>query len=270
MRTVGSREYKMMLNASKFKGDDAELLQTATELWADLAGVMVPYVLSVSGISEVENKRRQVRFLDTKDRWLRSQNYVVRERVDLDKDEREVTLKFRHADRYISADRDMAPGEKFKKDMKFEEDIKPKFESVYSFSSNTIVPAKRTLASLADVKALYPGLPKAFDDFPEAEELQVVGGFTGYERVLKGTRFQIRQNPDAFADCSVTLWYEGETDDKPKLAEFSFKYEDPDENYTGKMARRAYDGYMAMQSGLERWIDAKSRTKTAYVFSLKD
>ena len=79
MRAVGSREYRIMLNASEFKGDDAELLQTATELWGDLAATLVPYILSVSGISEVENKRRQVRFLDTKDRWLRSHNYVVRE-----------------------------------------------------------------------------------------------------------------------------------------------------------------------------------------------
>lgn len=268
MQVVGSREYKLMLRASKFKGDEEKLLASGRALWGDLVAIIVPHALSVSGTTEVEHKRRQVRFLDTADKWLRGNDYVVRERVDLEENERVVTLKFRHPDRYISQGRDMEPAEGLAKDLKFEEDIKPEFLKLYSYSSNTIFPAETKLATLADVAAIYPGLPKAVDVFPEAEELNVVGGFTGYERVVKGTSFQIRKDPETHAVCSLTVWYAGETDDNPAIAEFSFKYEDPAEDYSAKMSKRAYDIFMAIQSQLGDWINAKSMTKTAYVYSL--
>jgi len=269
MQIVGSREYKIILRASKFRGDEPKLRETAGALWGDLVSIIVPHAVSVSGTEDVEHKRRQVRFLDTQDNWLRSHDYVVRERVDLELNERQVTLKFRHPDRYISQGRDMLPAEGFKPDLKFEEDIKPEFLKLYSFSSNTIVPPDTKLATLADVKAIYPGLPQAVDEFPEAAKLHVVGGFTAYERVVKGTSFKIRKDPEVLAVCCLTLWYAGKTDDKPLIVEFSFKYEDPEEGYTAKMAHRAYDAYMAIQSGLGDWVDAKSTTKTAYVYLQK-
>ena len=269
MRTVGSREYKMMLRPSKFKGDEAKLLEAAATMWGDVARIGVGHALSVTGIADVAHKRRRIRFFDTEDRWLRSNDYALRERVDLEKNERQLTLKFRHPDRYISQDRDMAPAAGFKTDMKFEEDIKPKFIRVYSFSSNTIVPQDTKLATLADVKAVYPGLAKAVDKFPESEKLRVVGGFTAYERVIKGTGFQIRRDPVVLAECSGTVWYPGETDEAPVVAEFSYKYESEEEFFTAKMARRAYDTYMALQSQLGDWLDIKSSTKTAYVYALE-
>jgi hypothetical protein len=268
MQVVGSREYKLMLQASKFNGDEEKLLASARVLWGDLAAIIVPHVLSVSGGAEIEHKRRQVRFLDTAQKWLRSNDYVVRERVDIEDNEREVTLKFRHPDRYISQDREMDPAEGFAKDLKFEEDIKPEFLKLYSFSSSAIVREDAKFTALADVAAVFPGLSKAVDEFPEAEELKVVGGFTAYERVVKGTRFQIRKDPETFAECSLTLWYPGKMDNKPIVAEFSFKHEDPEEGYTAKLSKRAFDAFMAIQSQLGDWINAKSMTKTAYVYAL--
>jgi hypothetical protein len=270
MQVVGSREYKLMLQASKFEGNEEKLLASAGALWGDLAAIIVPHVLSVSGGEEIEHKRRQVRFLDTAQKWLRRSDYVVRERLDLEDDEREVTLKFRHPDRYISQDRDMEPADGFEKDMKLEEDIKPEFLKLYSFSSSIIVPEDTKLSTLADVATVFPGLPKAVDEFPETEKLKAVGAFTAYERVVKGTHFQIRKDPVTLAECSLTLWYPGKADDKPIVAEFSFKYEDPEEGYTAKLSKRAYDTFMAMQSQLGDWIDAKSMTKTAYVYSLEE
>ncbi len=269
MEVVGSREYKVMLRATKLKGDEAKLLESAAALWRDVAGIVMPYAVSVSGTADIQHRRRQVRFFDTEDKWLRTNDYVVRERVDFDLDERQITLKFRHPDRYISQGRDMSPADGFKPDLKFEEDIKPEFLKLYSFSSNTIVPTDTKLATLADVKAIYPGLPAAVDEFPENAELQLVGGFTAYERVIKGTSFQIRKAPEINAECCLTLWYGAETDEKPAIAEFSFKYEDAEEAYSAKMAKRAYDAYMAIQSGLGDWLDPKSTTKTALVYAQK-
>lgn len=76
----------------------------------------------------------------------------------------------------------------------------------------------------------------------------MVGGFIAYERVVKGTSFPIRKDPETHAECSLTIWYPDEAGGKPAAAEFSFKYEDPEEGYTAKMSKRAYDAFMAIQS----------------------
>jgi hypothetical protein len=268
MQSVGSREYKLMLRPSKFKGDETELLESTSKLWSALAAIIVTHAVAVSGTADTKTKRREVSFLDTADHWLRSHDYVLRQRVDQDSDERKVTLKFRHPDRYISQDRDMSPADDLEKDMKFEEDIKPEFLKLYSFSSNTIPPADTKLTTLADVAALYPGLPAAVDEFPETEKLRKVGGFTAYERVVKGTGFQIRKDPEVIAECSVTIWYTGKSDDTPVVAEFSFKYEGDEKTYSAKMAQRAYNAFMAIQSQLGSWVEPKSITKTGYAYSL--
>ncbi len=39
-RRVSSREYKLMLQAARFAGDEAQLLATAGQLWEDFAGAI--------------------------------------------------------------------------------------------------------------------------------------------------------------------------------------------------------------------------------------
>ncbi len=267
MQTVGSREYKLMLSAAKFAGDEAKLNEAAGALWRDLVGIVVPSAVAVSGTEDIERKRRSVQFFDTEDNWLRSQDYVVRRRVDLEADEHELTLKFRHPDRYISQGRDMKPAEEFSVDMKFEEDIKPRFQSLYSFSSSVVVKPDSAVETLKDVCTLFPGLADALPDLPKSAPLRAVGGFTAHERVIKGTTFQIRKDPEVHGECSLTLWYAEAEGEQPLVAEFSFKYEDDKEDYTAAMARRAYDAFIAIQEQLGDWIDAESMTKTAYVYA---
>ena len=270
MQKVGSREYKLMLKASRFSGSTDEFKQAAGALWSDLAAIIIPHVISISGTEDISNKRRAVRFFDTKDHWLRANDYVFRERIDLEESERKVTLKFRHPDRYISQDRNMAPDKKLDVDTKFEEDIKPPFEKLYSFSSNVILPAEHKIETVSDVKDLFPGLAKAAEDLPTDGKLQVVGGFTAFERVLKGTSFEIGKDNDGDtpAECSLTLWYKAEDSDRPEVAEFSFRYESADEDYTAGQAQRAYNVFQALQSELKGWVDLKSMTKTVYVYAL--
>lgn len=268
MQTIISREYKMMLSAARFPGDEEQMSEAARDLWGALAALIVPHAIAVSGTEDIDRKRREVRFLDTGEKWLRTNDYAFRERIDREAGERQLTLKFRHPDRFISQDRDMNPAGERDPDLKFEEDIKPPFQSLFSFSSNVLVDDDVELETLKDVAKLYPGLPKAVGDFPEDEALSQVGGFTAYERVVKGTSFQIRNKPEVSAECCLTLWYENETGEKPLVAEFSFKYGDPDAAYSGKMAGRAYRVFVAIQQGLQDWIDADSLTKTAYVYSL--
>ena len=289
MEPITSREYKLMLQASKFDGDDAKMLESAGQLWEDLAGIIVlnsvgvngtddlavavngtdDLAVAVSGTDDLKHKRRQVTFFDTEDKWLKSHGYTVRERIDLAADECQcqVTLKFRHPDRYVSQDRNMDPADGFNKDIKFEQDIKPPFQTVYSFSSNTIINKDTPLATLEDVDKIYPGLSAAVDEFPKHEKIFRVNDFTAHERVVKGMRFQIRKDPEISAECSVTIWYPSQDDDKPVLAEFSLKYEDQEELFTAKMARRAYEIFLDIQNNLGAWIDPESKTKTTYVYS---
>ncbi len=269
MTILASREYKLMLRCSKFKGNEDKLRAAAMALWQDLAGVMLAEAVAVSGTEDVQRKRRLVKFYDTGDRWLRANDYVVRERLDLTSNERQLTLKFRHPDRFISQDRDMAPAAEYDLDVKFEEDIKPPFQALYSHSSTVLLKDGAAIDTLSAVGKCYPGLAPAVGRFPDEEKLVQVGQFTAYEQVLKGTSFKIRKDPAVDAVCSLTLWYASEDDPKPLVAEFSFKYADDKENYSGKMARRAYDSFMGIQDRLGAWVDNKSMTKTAYVYALE-
>jgi hypothetical protein len=268
MEPITSREYKLMLAADRFAGDQAALTKAASALWRDLAGIIVPTAVAVSGTDDVKRKLRQVHFLDTADHQIRRQDYVVRERTDQEDGGREVTLKFRHPDRFISQDRDMKPADGFETDMKFEEDIKPRFQSLFSFSSSVVVDDDETITTFGDVTKLFPGLANELEDAKDDTALAVVGDFTAFERVIKGTSFQIRRDPEVSAECSLTLWYDDETAHHPIVAEFSFKYENADGEYTAVMARRAYDAFMAIQDHLGDWIDPESMTKTAYVYGL--
>lgn len=61
-----------MLRASKFQGDEPKMLEAAAALWGDLASIIIPHVIAVSGTSDVAHRRREVHLLNTKDKWLRT------------------------------------------------------------------------------------------------------------------------------------------------------------------------------------------------------
>ena len=67
MAALKSREYKMMLQASRFNGDSSELRAQANALWSDLTAIIVPHAVAVTGTDDVEHRRRRVRFFDTPD-----------------------------------------------------------------------------------------------------------------------------------------------------------------------------------------------------------
>lgn len=264
---VISREYKIMLQASRFNGNEAQAIQIASQFWQDFANTIQDLVLAVDGDLTTVDKRRTIRFYDTATEYLRQSDYVFRERCNVDTGDREVTLKFRHPDRYLAQDRNMEADQTDKSKTKFEEDIKPPFIKLYSFSTKQPVAADYSLASVRDSLQLYPGLKEELDADQAEAELRVVGEFTAYELVLEGGRFQVRREPREDAEAALVLWYdEGARDETPVVAEFSYKYEDPEEQYSAKAAKRAYQVFEALQ-GMTDWIDPASQTKTAYVYS---
>jgi hypothetical protein len=263
---VGSREYKIMLKASRFAGGDGAALNAAKQFWRDAAEVFGPAVLFTSGDLDHVKDQRLIRFFDTRSQQLNRNAYIFRERADASGKTREVTLKFRHPDRFIARSRDMSGNGKGKWKTKFEEDIKPPFQQLYSYSTTQQIAADYEIATLKDVLKLYPGLKRAVTGFAIDEPLALVDGFTARELVIAGARLQLGKKYNVWAGCVLVIWYDNEKKGNPVVAEFSYKYGDEGEQYGAGTVRRAYDVFQLLQSQFDGWIDRESKTKTAFVY----
>ena len=122
---VTSREYKLMLNVNRFKQRDEGIAAFFQ---------LVKFLIDKEGgnITEEQSEveQRVTSYLDTPELALRQQNFSLRLREDGPGSSFQVNLKYRDADRYLSAAQDVSSSEKGK--AKFEEDIMPPFNSKYS------------------------------------------------------------------------------------------------------------------------------------------
>jgi hypothetical protein len=274
-KKVVSREYKMMLRARLFTGDEPQLLKTASKFSEDLTHLIRHVVLDMDGDLAEVHHRRIIMFYDTQQQILHSNYYIFRERDDIHSGAREVTLKFRHPDRYLAQHRNMkVRNHRIKKskdhashvNMKFEEDIKPPFLSFYSFSTTHQIPGAKTFHTMKDIAALYDDLQESINHDSANEEITIVGSPVR-EVVITGTRFQISKKPRRDAECALIIWYPQSDDERqPVVVEFSFRYGDKREKYTKTMTQRAYNVFHILQAKLTRWIDPKVGTKTAYMY----
>jgi hypothetical protein len=268
-RKVKSREYKIMLRASEFGGDEDEVLEQAGRFWTDFTDAVDDDMLRVGGTLDKIAKRRLIRFYDTRGHRLRKNGYVFRERVDIDDSDREATLKFRHPDRYLAQDRNMSARKKAKGKTKFEEDIKPPSTRLFSFSTTQEI-GNETLNKMDDPGDLYPDLKHQLDEYHQDEELFVVGEYTATELVIKKPKkpiLQIGEDPDVIARAALVVWHDADgSDEVAEVAEFSYRYGDEKEQYRGAPAKRAHDILMTLQSGLGPWVDPASKTKTGFVY----
>jgi hypothetical protein len=275
---VTSREYKIMLRPERFAGEEKRLRKKAKKFWRDFEREIRPVVVDTDGDLDKMAKRREIRFYDTPSRRLFKNSYVFRERVD-ESGKREVTLKFRHPDRYLAQARDLNARASDGGTIKFEEDIKPEFQVLYSFSGKQIVRSGKKLNRMDDPAGLYPDLAKRLDEFDEREPIRVVGEtktasgrvpFTANEVVLEGADFRIAASPKVEAECGLIVWYDRNGDPTlPVVVEFSFRYGNRREAFGGEAAKRAFDVFRMLQGkALAKWVDRKSKTKTAYVYGL--
>jgi len=264
---VTSREYKVMLRASIFDGDEAAMRAAVGRFWTDVSRALADLDVPTAGAFETVKAVRLIRFFDTDSHFLHDDDYIVREREDVATGEREVTLKFRHPDRYIASDRSMEAAAAEGVKTKFEEDVKPPFVSVFSFSTTQPLESGAALKQMSDVATLFPGLSDALDDLPHDAPLVLVKDFVGREIVLDGAVLQLGSR-DIEAECALVVWYdEVDADTTPVVVEFSFKYGDEEEQYRSSVAKDAYAVLGLLQSGLSEWVDPHPRTKTAFVYS---
>ncbi len=266
-----------MLNKEHFLGSQTKLLEQAKNFWLDFKELIKDIVFDTDGSLDKIKKQRTIRFYDSADHFLRASGYVFRERVDInlktdEKGKREVTLKFRHPDRYVSENRDMSAADADSGNTKFEEDIKLPFRSLYSFSTKQPISDSKSLNKFNDINELYPDLENQLKPYQGNLTIDMVNNFTAIEKVIEGADFQIGDKPEVEAECALVVWYENEEKenlmhyDTPVVVEFSFKYENEKEEYDGEVALRAYNIFRKLEL-LEQWIHSKGRTKTEYVYS---
>ena len=265
-RRVVSREYKVMLRPAKFGGLETQLLGTAREFWRDFSRVSAGVVLDGRGTLENIEKRRLIVFLDTRAQHLKDGGYIFRVRRALKSGRPEVTLKFRHQDRFVAESRRMK-SRRANASTKFEEDIKAPFVSLYSFSASGKVDKKGIPSNLDDVSRLFPDLTKRLGDVEGTHAVSEVNGFTASELVITGAHLRIGSSPKTEAECALIVWYDHKgSPTEPVAVEFSYRYGDAGGQYGGRTARRAFDVFQALQSDLQTWVDPNPRTKTAFVF----
>jgi hypothetical protein len=253
-----------MLLAEPFAGDESTLIEAAQRFWDDVKGVLEPLDIPTKGAFDEVKARRRIRFLDSAEHFLNGQRYVFRERIDVESDERQVTLKFRHPDRYVASDRDMAAADEGKAETKFEEDVKPPFVSVFSYSTTVEIDGDADVSRLDDVVRMFPGLRRELTDPADFELADV--GFAARELVLVGAGVLLGKR-DAEAECAMVFWHDDAGDaSAPKCVEFSFKYGDDEEDYRGSVARDAHDVLKALSDQLPEWVHPTPVTKTAFVY----
>lgn len=253
---VGSREYKLLLEASAFDGSNPEA--AVQNFWTDLETVIENSIdRSTSGSFSLA-KNRTIKFYDTPSTCvLKNNSLVFRERIE--DGDREVTLKYRSPDRYIAGHQDMS-GTESDAETKFEEDISALFQTKYSHSTTQGIGSSKNINKMDDPIGLYPDLDKY--NFDEDEALAQVGNVTISEKVYKGPSVDLG-NKDA--EFSVTLWYTSANSITPVVAEVSYKYKDADEDYSENVVTRAKLLFDAMQC--MSWMATNSVTKTAFVYA---
>jgi hypothetical protein len=264
---VESREYKVMLKPSRFSGPEKKLLQTAASFWTDFSHAIAPFIRETEGTLESVKKRRLIAFLDTSNQQLRESGYIFRVRRSVKTGEPEVTLKFRHPDRYIAEKRQMK-SPRTSAEIKFEEDIKAPFVSYYSHSATGKVGKKAVPSTLAEIGRLFPDLEKRLGGRNGKSPVSEVKDFTATELVITGASLRIGSSLRTPVECALIVWYDhksSQTD--PVAVEFSYRYGDQNGQYGGKTAKRAYDIFQALQKkDFEEWVDPNPKTKTSFVY----
>jgi hypothetical protein len=263
-----SREYKVMLLPERFGGEDERVRRAAGEFWADVNEVLnqLDVPIPTQGAFDRVKAHRRIKFFDTAEHGFNARKYVFRERVDVESGQREVTLKFRHADRYLASDREMDAKTDGRVETKFEEDVKPPFVSVFSYSTSVELASDIEMASVRQVVDLFPGLAHAVRDLDGASELSVVRTFCARELVLVGASLLLGKQ-DIEAECALVVWHDDDDLATPPVCvEFSFKYGDDDEDYRGTVTSDAHDVLQTLNEQLQRWVHPEPRTKTAFVY----
>ncbi|EPG41446.1 hypothetical protein [Acinetobacter colistiniresistens] len=259
---VVSREYKLLLDPNNFSyvteasNVNSYFAQAKTAIENKIAR-------TVTGNMSLDTQR-EIRFYDTQGSCpLNSMGYSLRERIETGK--KEVTLKYRGYDHYITDFEDLSSSVAGAK-TKLEDDItrKDNLGFLVVASKSTTVPTTRTINDFEDINTLFSGFKNNYS-YSNSQALQVVSGLTIYERKYAGATIDLGEFD---ADLELSLWYTQMPYNglKPAVAEVSFKYADGNANYTKKVVSRAALSFSALKALTQFNAPSSTATKTQFVY----
>ena len=283
---VDSREYKVMLEASRFRGSNP--LSVIDVIWNG------PIRQLIEGLDGVEpkgdafelEKDRAVRFWDTgggNGCVLNKHGYAFRERVkvkngkEVDK-KREVTLKFRDQEAERVSVKDMRgvhadAKQKFEMDIGSSSDPGSPLRLIYSKSTEQPIGKNKKIDKMSDVLELYPGLGNGLEEdgatVDPDQKLKRVSGLTIREHVYGEPAVDLGTGE---AVLSLTLWYDEKQGGlaEPLLAELSFKIEASDQPpaFSTATLKRAEALFLAMVN--LPFTDLNASTKTSFIYQYRN
>jgi len=152
--------------------------------------------------------------------------------------------------------------------LKFEQDIKIPFVKLFSYSAKQPITCSKKLNKLNDPARLFPGLAPALDQYEKSAPLVLVNGFAARELVITGAFINTDTTQDSTLECALIVWYNAGTEHQmPLLVEFSYRYSNKKEKYSGELSHKAFTVFQLAQS-LESWTDPVFGSKTNFVYSL--
>jgi hypothetical protein len=254
---VVSREYKIMMDHRLFVDRKPAIMEFLAEIKALASQIGVNSADQVS-----KPKRRQVVFLDTPDFSIYLNGLIFRQRTDLDLKLTEYTLKSRSPDRYLAGSANIQPNDEHESEIKLEEDISAPFQVRFSHSGKCSGPLESP-KTLGEASQMFPGLGELNRDgqicSPDIK-IKPVNAMTACERVIKGPKLTIG---NVIAESAIIFWSNGK-EGRPMVAEFSFRYSDKTENYSGETVKTAKILFESMQR-LD-WFLPDGKPKTQFVY----
>lgn len=260
VRGITSREYKLILDSARFadRRGGTVALQALIDALADKLDIAVE--------AQGEEETRRTWYLDTPDRQLRREGFLLRVRLEDADGRHKVVLKHRSPDRYVAAARNLGSTRK-RTEWKFEEDILPPFRSLFSQSVGFRARRPPELATVGDAVRLFPGLAEL--GLPDGQRLEVVNGFEALEVFCRLCKLRVGRKPPI--KVGLGLWYRGPEDGRPLIAECAYDYQggDAGDDFTLAVVRaaNALFGWLQEQPG---WVDPAATTKTRFAYEGAD
>jgi hypothetical protein len=267
---VTSREYKVMLNTERFEDREAG----CAAIWELVTFLAKRQEILTGGVSvdttlkdgKPDDELREVCYHDTPAQALRQSGFILRVRAETSKSGKkkyQTTLKYRDADRHVTASKNVEPSIQIdQKDRKFEEDVVPPFQIKYSKSASIKAEEEPNFRSQQEVAGLFPGLENL--EISAKTAVGKVKDFTAHEFARKAGSIEFEAG--VTVKCALSFWYlSKERAGRPVAAEFSFDFEDDDENFPIKTVSGANALFASLQKQ-SGWVDRSSTTKTAYAY----
>ena len=126
-------------------------------------------------------------------------------------DKTSLTLKCRHGDLYFVQSRVVIA-----EDARLEEDLKPRFAHLFSYSRKAEGDAPKDVDALID---LFPDMKNCMGEPPAGSSFELVRDFVAIERIYSGLKVELSESFDA--ECAVVVWYDRniEDDETPVVIE---------------------------------------------------